>query len=209
MTTTTRIEPLSPAKASPLTRLMYRFARRRFGEVPEPFTVYAHHKGLLTVAGTHEMMLERASKVLPANVRELAVYWTARQIGCSWCVDFGAMLQRLDGLDVDRLKELIISGGFNISPSEVEQALLLHPDIVDAAVVGLPRASGGEQVAAAVVLREGAVFDDDAIREWMRGQLTAYKVPKTMVQLDTLPRSLVGKVQRREVREELLRRRVG
>lgn len=110
---------------------------------------------------------------------------------------------------VDRLKELIISGGFNISPSEVEQALLLHPDIVDAAVVGLPRASGGEQVAAAVVLREGAVFDDDAIREWTRGQLTAYKVPKTMVQLDTLPRSLVGKVQRREVREELLRRRVG
>lgn len=106
MTTTTRIEPLSPAKASPLTRLMYRFARRRFGEVPEPFTVYAHHKGLLTVAGTHEMMLERASKVLPANVRELAVYWTARQIGCSWCVDFGAMLQRLDGLDVDRLKEI-------------------------------------------------------------------------------------------------------
>lgn len=110
---------------------------------------------------------------------------------------------------VDRLKELIISGGFNISPSEVEQALLLHPDIVDAAVVGLPRASGGEQVAAAVVVREGAVFDADAILEWTRGQLTAYKVPKTIVQLDTLPRSLVGKVQRREVREELLRRRAG
>ncbi len=108
---------------------------------------------------------------------------------------------------VDRLKELIISGGFNISPSEVEQALLLHPDIVDAAVVGLPRSAGGESVAAAVVLRDGAVFDAEAIREWTRGHLTAYKVPKTIVPFDTLPRSLVGKVQRREVREELLRRR--
>lgn len=110
---------------------------------------------------------------------------------------------------VDRLKELIISGGFNISPSEVEQALLLHPDIVDAAVVGLPRSAGGEQVAAAVVLRDGAVFDADAIREWTRGRLTAYKVPRTIVELDELPRSLVGKVQRREVREQLLSRRRG
>ena len=108
---------------------------------------------------------------------------------------------------VDRLKELIISGGFNISPSEVEQALLLHPDIADAAVVGLPRSAGGESVAAAVALRDGAVFDAEAIREWTRGHLTAYKVPKTIVPFDTLPRSLVGKVQRREVREELLRRR--
>lgn len=110
---------------------------------------------------------------------------------------------------VDRLKELIILGGFNISPSEVEQALLLHPDIVDAAVVGLPRSAGGEQVAAAVVLRDGAVFDADAIREWTRGRLTAYKVPRTIVELDELPRSLVGKVQRREVREQLLSRRRG
>lgn len=110
---------------------------------------------------------------------------------------------------VDRLKELIISGGFNISPSEVEQALLLHPDIVDAAVVGLPRSAGGEQVAAAVVLRDGAVFDADAIREWTRGRLTAYKVPRTIVELGELPRSLVGKVQRREVREQLLSRRRG
>ena len=83
----------------------------------------------------------------------------------------------------------------------------VDPDIADAAVVGLPRSAGGESVAAAVVLRDGAVFDAEAIREWTRGHLTAYKVPKTIVPFDTLPRSLVGKVQRREVREELLRRR--
>lgn len=103
---TTRIAPLAPAQAGILTRLMYQFAKRRFGEVPEPFTVAAHHPRLLTANAVHEMLLQSGSKTLPANVRELAVFWTARTIGCSWCVDFGAMLQRLDGLDVDRLKTI-------------------------------------------------------------------------------------------------------
>ncbi len=51
-------------------------------------------------------LLQRASKTLPASVRELAVYWTARTVGCSWCVDFGAMLMRLEGLDIDRLAHI-------------------------------------------------------------------------------------------------------
>jgi AhpD family alkylhydroperoxidase len=51
-------------------------------------------------------MIDRASRTLPVSVRELAVFWTARAIGCSWCIDFGAMLQRLDGLDIERLKEI-------------------------------------------------------------------------------------------------------
>ena len=76
--------------------MMYRYAKRRFGEVPEPFTVAAHHPRLLIANGVHEAMLQAGSKRLPTSVRELAVFWTARTIGCSWCVDFGAMLQRLD-----------------------------------------------------------------------------------------------------------------
>lgn len=102
----TRIDPLSPQRASLITRLMWRYAKRRFGQVPEPFAVYAHHRRLMTAAAVHEGMLDRASTALPAAVRELAVYWTARQIGCSWCVDFGAMLMRLDGLDLERLKHI-------------------------------------------------------------------------------------------------------
>jgi AhpD family alkylhydroperoxidase len=103
---TTRIAPLPPKQAGPLTRLMYRFAKRRFGEVPEPFAVAAHHPRLLMANGVHEMLLQAGSKTLPTSVRELAVFWTARTVGCSWCVDFGSMLQRLDGLDVDRLKHI-------------------------------------------------------------------------------------------------------
>ena len=85
---------------------MWRYTKRRFGEVPEPFAIYAHHRGVMLADAMHEGMLEKASTTLPASVRELAVYWTARQIGCSWCVDFGAMLMRLEGLDMARLKDI-------------------------------------------------------------------------------------------------------
>ena len=103
---TTRIAPLSPKKAPLVTRLMWRYAKRRYGEVPEPFTIYAHHTGLLVTGAAHEGMLEKASRTLPANIRELAVYWTARRVGCSWCVDFGSMLMRMEGLDMARLKDV-------------------------------------------------------------------------------------------------------
>jgi AhpD family alkylhydroperoxidase len=103
---TPRLTPLPPAGAPLLARLMYRYAKRRFGEVPVPFAVGAHHMPLLVANAVHETLLERGSTKLPTAVRELAVYWTARTIGCSWCVDFGAMMIRLDGLDTERLKHI-------------------------------------------------------------------------------------------------------
>lgn len=106
---------------------------------------------------------------------------------------------------VDRVKELIITGGFNVAPSEVEEALLSHPDIVDAAAVGLPSESGGEDIVAAVMLSDGAHLDVDAVREYCRTRLSAYKIPKRIVQVDDMPRSLLGKILRREVRTRLLK----
>jgi len=106
MTPKTRIEPLPPKRASWFIRAMYPYTRRRFGEVPEPFAVVAHHPRLLVANAVHETLMQSASRKLPANVRQLAVFWTARTIGCSWCVDFGSMLQRLDGLDIERLRDI-------------------------------------------------------------------------------------------------------
>ncbi|WP_251455440.1 long-chain-fatty-acid--CoA ligase [Microbacterium sp. Marseille-Q6648] len=105
---------------------------------------------------------------------------------------------------IDRVKEIIITGGFNVSPTEVELVLMQHPDVEAAAVVGLPRSSGGEDVVAAVVMREGARFDGGALREFARAHVTAYKVPKRIVELDELPRSQIGKVLRKTVRDRLL-----
>lgn len=129
MTQKTRIEPLPPKRAGLLTRAMYRVAKRRYGQVPEPFAVAAHHRGLLIASAMHETMVDRASKALPASVRELAVLWTARQIGCSWCVDFGSMLQRLDGLDVERLKEI---DNYATSPAytDDERAAIAYADAI-------------------------------------------------------------------------------
>jgi AhpD family alkylhydroperoxidase len=106
MTQKTRIAPLPPKRAGLIARAMYRVAKRRYGEVPEPATVTAHHRGLLIAYALHEAMIDRASRTVPVSVRQLAVLWTARAIGCSWCVDFGSMLQRLDGLDSQRLADI-------------------------------------------------------------------------------------------------------
>jgi long-chain acyl-CoA synthetase len=103
---------------------------------------------------------------------------------------------------VDRIKELIITGGFNVSPSEVEEVLVRHEGVAEAAVVGLP-SPGGEQVAAAIVLQPGAEVDVQALRTFARQHLTPYKVPRRIVVVDELPRSLIGKVLRRKVRDEL------
>jgi AhpD family alkylhydroperoxidase len=129
MTQKTRIAPVTPKQAGLLTRIMYRVAKRRFGEVPEPFTVAAHHPRLLIANAVHETMLQSASKKLPVSVRELAVFWTARAVGCSWCVDFGSMLQRLDGLDVDRLKEI---DDYATSPryTDDERAAIAYADLM-------------------------------------------------------------------------------
>lgn len=108
---------------------------------------------------------------------------------------------------VDRLKELIITGGFNVSPSEVESTLDAHPDVLGSAVVGLPRKNGGEDVAAAVVLREGVTLDADALKDFCRTRLAAYKVPRRILAVDDLPRSLIGKVLRREARDLIIDRK--
>lgn len=101
-----RIPAVAPADASPLVKVAYKYAAHKFDEVPEPFTVLAHHRKLFVASARHELAVQKASTVLPANVREIAVYRVAWTIGCSWCVDFGTMLQRHDGLDIERLRDI-------------------------------------------------------------------------------------------------------
>ncbi|MFI8595310.1 long-chain-fatty-acid--CoA ligase [Microbacterium sp. NPDC078428] len=139
-------------------------------------------------------------------------YWRRRDESAATLVD-GGWLRTGDIVTVspdgfvtvvDRLKELIITGGFNVSPTEVEETLMSHPDVDAAAVVALPWSGGGEEVAAAVVLRQGAELDVEGLRQFCRSHLAAYKVPRRVFEIEELPRSLIGKVLRREVRERIL-----
>ena len=105
---------------------------------------------------------------------------------------------------VDRIKELIITGGFNVYPSEVEDVLREHAEVAEVAVVGVPAEHGGEDVLAAIVPVEGASPDPEALREWARERLAGYKTPRRVVLVDELPRSQIGKVLRRELRQRVL-----
>jgi len=107
---------------------------------------------------------------------------------------------------VDRIKELIITGGFNVSPSEVEETLIRFPGISEVAVVGLPSDHSGEEVVAAVVPANGTSIDEEALEAFARETLTPYKVPRQFFVVDELPKSLIGKVLRRKVRDSILER---
>jgi len=105
---------------------------------------------------------------------------------------------------VDRAKELIITGGYNVSPSEVEAVLRLHPSVTDAAVFGKPLQRGGEMVVAAIELEPSAELDTAALRAHCREHLAGYKVPRRFVQIEDTPRSMLGKILRKQVREQIL-----
>jgi long-chain acyl-CoA synthetase len=105
---------------------------------------------------------------------------------------------------VDRIKELIITGGFNVYPSEVEAVVGELPEVDEVAAVGVRgSADVGEEVVVAVVLTPGSTIDPDRVRDYARERLAGYKVPRRVVVVDALPRSQVGKIVRRRVRDEI------
>jgi long-chain acyl-CoA synthetase len=103
---------------------------------------------------------------------------------------------------VDRKKDMIISGGANIYPREVEEVLIEHPDVVDVAVIGRPSEEWGERVAALVVLRPGADMDEATLDQHCRRSLAGYKVPRSYSAVDELPRNAAGKILKRDLRSE-------
>lgn len=148
-------------------------------------------------------------EIVAAGPQIFAGYWNkpqdtaAAMLPGGWLRtgDVGVMDEHGFVTIVDRLKELIVTGGFNVSPSEVEFVARTFPGIAEISVVGLPRRTGGEDVAAAVVMEPGFAFDAAALRDYLKEKLVSYKVPKRILEVSELPRSMVGKVLRRYVRE--------
>lgn len=103
---------------------------------------------------------------------------------------------------LDRKKDLIISGGENIYPAEVEECLLAHPAIADVGVIGVTDEQWGEAVKAIVVLKKGESLTQDALREWCRDKLARFKTPKQVVFTDQIPRTPTGKILKRLLREK-------
>jgi long-chain acyl-CoA synthetase len=100
---------------------------------------------------------------------------------------------------VDRKKELIIRGGYNVYPREVEEVLYEHPAVREAAVIGVPHADLGEDVAAAVALKPGFAATESELREFVKANVAAYKYPRQLWVVDELPKGPTGKVLKRAI----------
>jgi acyl-CoA synthetase (AMP-forming)/AMP-acid ligase II len=104
---------------------------------------------------------------------------------------------------VDRRKDLIITGGYNVYPKEVEDVLFTHPKIIDVAVIGTPHPKWGESIRAVVVPKKGETIKEEEIIEFCKDKLASYKKPTSVVFVDALPKSPVGKVLKRELRDKI------
>jgi acyl-CoA synthetase (AMP-forming)/AMP-acid ligase II len=103
---------------------------------------------------------------------------------------------------MDRKKDMIISGGENIYPAEIEDLLLSHPKIADSAVIGMPDEKWGESVKAVVVAKEGEALTEAELIEWCQGRIAKFKIPKQVVCTDQIARTPTGKILKRVLREE-------
>lgn len=155
--------------------------------------------------------------VEPGEVGELIVrgpqvcagYWndedeTAQLMHKGW-LRTGDLVRLENGWVVmaDRRKEMIITGGFNVYPSQVEDAVRSMPQVEDVAVVGMPEGARGEAVVAALILKAGATVTLEDVRRWAEKSIAHYALPRRIVVMSELPRSQIGKVMRRRVREYL------
>jgi long-chain acyl-CoA synthetase len=134
-------------------------------------------------------------------------YWrrpdaTAECMGSGWFHSGDIGLREANGCYriVDRKKDMIIRGGFNVYPREIEEVLYAHPDIIEAAVIGIVHESHGEEVKAVVVSRPGTTLADTAIIEYCKARLAAYKYPRIVEFRETLPKGPTGKILKRELR---------
>ena len=102
---------------------------------------------------------------------------------------------------VGRIKDMVIRGGENVYPREIEEFLYTHPDIADVQVIGVPDARYGEELMAWVIPRAGASLTEDEVRDFCRGQIAHYKIPRYVKVVDSFPMTVTGKVQKFKMRE--------
>ncbi|HYY89724.1 MAG TPA: long-chain fatty acid--CoA ligase, partial [Chloroflexota bacterium] len=202
------IEGYGLTEASPVTHCMPLSAEPRIGTIGVP------------VPSTEAAIFDPETgmrRVHPGEVGELAVrgpqvmrgYWkrpdeSARVLRDGWLLTGDLARQESDGYFsiVDRKKDMIITGGMNVYPRDVEEPLYQHPKVKEAVAVGLPDPRWGEAVKVYIVLRDGQTATEQEILDYCHARMARYKVPKSVEFRNDLPRSPIGKVLRRQLIEE-------
>jgi len=173
---------------------------------PTPLTTVAimDDDGHLHAPGERGEIVIRGPLVMPGYYKNPEATADAARYGWHHTGDIGYLDQDNFLFIVDRAKDMIITGGFNVYSAEVEQVLLAHPAVQDCAVIGLPDEKWGERVTAVIQLRPGMTVTEDEIRSFVKDRLGSVKAPKQVEVWPDLPRSKVGKVLKVEVKAQFL-----
>ncbi|MEH6942116.1 long-chain-fatty-acid--CoA ligase [Bacillus sp. JJ722] len=161
--------------------------------------------------GKIEMPLGEQGEIIVKGPQVMKGYWknqeeTENVIRDGWLYtgDIGTMDSEGYFYIVGRKKEMIISGGFNVYPVEIEEVLYKHPAVQEACVFGVPDSYRGETIKAVITLKKDTTLTAEEVQTWCREHLTRYKVPRVIKFRDTLPKTTVGKILRRQLKEEEL-----
>ncbi|MDQ0898659.1 MULTISPECIES: long-chain fatty acid--CoA ligase [unclassified Paenibacillus] len=201
------IEGYGLTEASPVTHANPIWGFRKIGSIGIPFPD-TDTKVIDSDSG-QELPIGEIGEIIIKGPQVMKGYWqreheTAMTIRDGWLYtgDMGRIDE--DGFFsiVDRKKDLIIAGGYNIYPRDIEEVLFEHPAIMEAAVAGVPDEYRGETVKAFVVLRPGMTLTEKELELWCRERLAAYKVPRKVEFRQSLPKTMIGKVLRRQLLEE-------
>jgi len=202
------IEGYGLTEASPVTHANPIWGKRKIGTIGLPFP----DTDCLVVDP------ETGEPLPPGRIGELAIrgpqvmkgYWnrpeeTAKALRDGWLYTGDLATMDEDGYFaiVDRIKDVIIAGGFNIYPREVEEVLYEHPGVREAAVIGIRDAYRGETVKAYIVPKDGATLAEEELNRWCRERLAPFKVPHVYEFRSDLPKTIIGKVLKRKLHEEL------
>ena len=207
------VEGFGLSEASPVTHVNPIFGTRKKGTIglPLPDT---DAKVVDLETGRREMPIGQPGELVVKGPQVMAGYWrhpdeTAAVLRDGWLYTGDVATMDAEGYFaiVDRRKDMIKTKGENVYPREVEEALYRHPKIKEAVVVGIPEAFSGEFIKAYVVLKEGATATERDILDFCARELAKFKVPKTVEFRAELPKTLIGKVLRRVLLEEELKKR--
>ena len=160
-------------------------------------------------AAGNDLPLGAVGEIVTRSSANMSAYWNLPEATAATCSADGwvrtgdAAYMDADGYVFiqDRVKDMIISGGENVYPAEVESAIYGHPDVAEVAVFGVPDAKWGEAVKAACVPRPGHTIDEDSVIAWARTRIAGFKVPKSVDVIAALPRNPTGKILRRALRD--------
>jgi long-chain acyl-CoA synthetase len=203
------------SEASPVTHSNPIIGMKKIGSIGVPFPD-TESKIVDLDTGEEELPIGEPGELIIKGPQVMKGYWekpeeTAATLRDGWLYTGDICTMDSDGYFyvVDRKKDMIIAGGFNIYPREVDEVLFEHPKVQEAVAVGVPDEYRGETVKAYIVLKPDQECDEEEIISFCRERLAAYKAPRIVEFRAELPKSMVGKVLRRTLREEEVARQEG